>query len=129
MKHQNIFGQPLEACGHQPTTGYYRNGCCQSDDDDAGVHSVCAIMTAEFLQFTREKGNDLSTPQPVFGFPGLQAGDKWCLCASRWMEAHLAGVAPPILPKATHIKTLDYIERKTLIQHAITNKNGSEHNE
>ena len=93
----NVLGEPLEACCFAPRTGYYRDGYCRTDDTDRGRHVVCAQMTAEFLAFTQSRGNDLSTPQPAFGFPGLIPGDRWCLCVQRWKEAYDAGVAPPVL--------------------------------
>ena len=92
-----MLGEPLEACCFAPRTGYYRDGYCRTDDTDRGRHVVCAQMTAEFLAFTQSRGNDLSTPQPAFGFPGLIPGDRWCLCVQRWKEAYDAGVAPPVL--------------------------------
>jgi hypothetical protein len=125
MTAKNILMGPLEDCGHHPVTGFYRDGCCHSGSDDAGVHSVCAVMTEEFLDFTRRRGNDLSTPLPAYGFPGLKPGDRWCLCASRWVEALLAGMAPPIVPEATHIKTLQFIRKDELIRHSVHRRNGS----
>jgi len=124
---KNVFDQPLTGCGKQPLTGFYRDGCCNSEEDDPGVHSVCAVMTPEFLAFTRSKGNDLSTPIPAYGFAGLKPGDRWCLCASRWMEAYTAGVAPPVILEATHIKTLNYIKLDELVKYAAKEINGSGH--
>ncbi len=98
----NVLGQPLEPCGQDPVTGFYRDGCCRVGPDDLGVHAVCAEMTAEFLAFTQQQGNDLSTPRPEFGFPGLRPGDRWCLCAVRWQEAFAAGRAPRVVLQATH---------------------------
>ena len=95
----NVLGGELEPCSFEPLTGFYRDGCCESGGDDEGVHSVCAVMTAEFLEFSREHGNDLSTPMPAHGFPGLVPGDRWCLCASRWQEAYEAGAAPAVRPR------------------------------
>lgn len=115
----NILGTPLQLCCNDPKTGYYRDGFCNTDTTDQGRHVVCSVMTEEFLEFTRSQGNDLSTPAPQFQFPGLKPGDKWCLCASRWKEALDAGVAPPILPEATHQKTLEFIELKDLQTHAV----------
>lgn len=99
---RNVFGEPLIACSHDPLTGFFRDGCCRTGPDDLGVHVVCAVMTEAFLAFTRARGNDLSTPAPQYGFPGLKPGDRWCLCASRWAEADDAGVAPPVILAATH---------------------------
>ncbi len=97
-------------------TGYTRTGCCETDGNDAGVHTVCSIMTAEFLEFSKEGGNDLSTPRPEFGFPGLQPGDRWCLCASRWAEAFQAGVAPLVVLGATHARTLEWVDLSDLMK-------------
>jgi uncharacterized protein len=114
---RNVLGGELETCGTEPMTGFHRDGCCAIDPEDAGVHTVCAIVTAEFLRFTAERGNDLVTPRPEFGFPGLRPGDRWCLCASRWAEAHAAGVAPPVVLEATHASTLEWVALADL-QHA-----------
>ena len=113
----NIFGQPLITCSSSPMTGFFRSGCCETDEMDQGTHTVCAVMTSEFLEFTKSIGNDLSTPRPEYDFPGLKPGDRWCLCASRWMEAYHAGVAPRIVPGATHEKTLDYIDLSEIINY------------
>ena len=115
---KNIFGEELIPCSRKPLTGYYRDGCCNTGNDDAGVHTVCIIATAEFLEFSKNAGNDLSTPMPQWGFPGLKPGDRWCLCASRWVEAWEAGVAPFIIPEATHEKTLEYFPLKELVKYA-----------
>ncbi|HEY3832566.1 MAG TPA: DUF2237 domain-containing protein [Acidimicrobiia bacterium] len=104
---KNVLGTDLEPCGFDPVTGFYRNGCCDTGADDVGVHVVCAVMTADFLEFSAAAGNDLSTPQP--GFAGLQPGDSWCLCASRWQEAFEAGHAPQVRLEATHIATLEWV--------------------
>lgn len=117
----NVFGEPLIPCSTEPMTGFFRTGCCETDENDQGTHTVCAVMTEEFLIFTQSVGNDLSTPRPEYSFPGLKPGDRWCLCASRWMQANRAGVAPKIIPEATHEKTLEYIELKELIKHAEVN--------
>src|SRR5262245_20565347 len=98
----NVLGGELEPCGYDPLTGFYRDGCCNVGGDDIGVHAVCAQMTDEFLAFSVAQGNDLVTPQPAFGFPGLVAGDRWCVCAPRWQEAYEAGAAPPVYLAATH---------------------------
>jgi uncharacterized protein len=115
----NVFGDPLEACSADPLTGWTRNGCCETDAQDRGSHTVCAVMTAEFLEFSQSRGNDLSTPHPEFGFPGLQPGDRWCLCAARWLEAWRAGRAPRVRLKATHRRALEIVELAALKQHAI----------
>ena len=115
----NVFGDPLEPCSTTPLTGFYRTGCCETGADDQGIHTVCAVMTREFLSFSRQRGNDLSTPAPRYGFPGLKPGDRWCLCAARWLEAERAGMAPPVVLSATHIRTLDMIDRATLEGHAL----------
>jgi uncharacterized protein (DUF2237 family) len=115
---KNVFGEELMLCSTEPMTGYYRNGCCETGPDDLGTHTVCAIMTNGFLEFSLSRGNDLITPRPEYDFPGLVPGDKWCLCASRWMEAYRAGVAPKILLEASHEKTLDYISLDELVKFA-----------
>jgi len=115
----NVFGEPLEICSLSPRTGFYRTGCCDTGTEDVGVHTVCAVMTAEFLAFSKAKGNDLSTPRPEFGFPGLEPGDRWCLCAARWLEAHEAGSAPRVVLQATHARTLDVVPFAALKSHAI----------
>ncbi|MCS6968443.1 MAG: DUF2237 domain-containing protein [Cytophagales bacterium] len=115
---KNVLGTELQACSFFPLTGYYRDGCCHTGEDDVGMHMVCAIVTDEFLQFTRQKGNDLITPRPEWNFPGLKAGDRWCLCVSRWIEAYHAKVAPPVVLEATHEKTLQYISLDILIEHS-----------
>lgn len=106
---KNVLGTELESCCTSPMTGYYRNGSCDTGSGDLGVHVVCAEMTAEFLEFSAEAGNDLSTPMPEYGFDGLVPGDRWCLCASRWKEAFDAGQAPPVILQATHILALEWI--------------------
>lgn len=113
----NVLGEKLEMCCNEPKTGFYRDGFCHTGPDDAGVHVVCAQMTDEFLAFTKSQGNDLSTPVPAFGFPGLNAGDRWCLCASRWKEALAAGVAPPVVLASTHEKALEIVSLDQLISH------------
>jgi hypothetical protein len=117
---RNVVGGELETCGTDPMTGFHRDGCCDTASDDAGVHTVCAVVTEEFLQFTRGRGNDLSTPRPEFGFPGLKPGDRWCLCASRWAEAHAAGVAPPVVLAATHARSLEFVDLADLQKAAKT---------
>lgn len=105
----NVLGSKLEKCCDEPKTGYFRDGFCRTNHQDVGSHVVCAIVTKEFLEFTKSKGNDLSTPRPEFNFPGLVEGNRWCLCALRWKEALDAGVAPPVIMESTHEKTLEYI--------------------
>ncbi len=114
---RNVLGDPLQCCCTDPMTGFYRDGFCSTGAGDVGAHVVCAEMTAEFLAFTRSQGNDLSTPVPLFQFPGLKPGDRWCLCASRWKEALDAGVAPPVVLSATHASTLEYVSLSELKQH------------
>lgn len=116
---KNVFGEPLEECSTEPMTGFYRDGCCRTGADDIGLHVVCAQMTAEFLEFSRRRGNDLITPRPEFLFPGLKPGDCWCLCAARWQEALEAGVAPPIKLAATHMSALEFISMADLERYAI----------
>jgi len=114
----NIFGESLIECSKEPITGYFRDGCCNTDHTDSGLHTVCIIVTEKFLEFSRLSGNDLSTPLPQFNFPGLKAGDKWCLCALRWREALENNCAPKVLLESTHEKTLDVIGLNDLIKHA-----------
>ena len=110
----NIFNEPLEACSFDPVTGFFRSGCCETSVQDSGSHTVCAIMTEEFLKFSKSKGNDLSTPVPAFDFPGLNSGDRWCLCAARWLEAYEAGSAPSIIARATHRRALETIPMEVM---------------
>ena len=119
MPAKNVLGGPLQTCGMSPITGFYRNGCCDTGVDDEGVHTVCVEATAEFLAFSKSRGNDLSTPFPMFGFPGLRPGDRWCLCASRWQEAFEAGMAPAVILEATHMATLEWVDLESLKQHAV----------
>ena len=116
---RNVFGEPLLACSTAPVTGFFRNGCCDTAAEDVGSHTVCAVMTAEFLEFSRLRGNDLSTPMPEYGFPGLNPGDRWCLCAPRWKEAFDAGQAPRVVLRATHEGALDYCSLADLKAFAI----------
>ena len=116
-KARNVLGTALEVCGTDPVTGFYRRGCCDTGPEDIGMHTVCAVMTEEFLVFSREHGNDLSTPRP--GFAGLRAGDPWCLCALRWLEAEQFGEAPPVLLTATHEDTLTVIPLEALERYAL----------
>ena len=115
---RNVLGGALLMCSHEPVTGFYRDGCCNFGPEDHGVHSVCAVMTAEFLAFSARLGNDLSTPMPEYGFPGLNPGDRWCLCLSRWKEAFDAGAAPQIVLAATHEVTLQLVPLDLLRQFA-----------
>ena len=114
----NVVGGALLPCGTDPLTGFYRDGCCATGPEDVGSHTVCAVMTDEFLAFSRLAGNDLSTPRPEWGFPGLQSGDRWCVCADRWLESHRAGVAPPVVLGATHARALEVIPIETLTARA-----------
>lgn len=114
----NVVGGELLECSADPLTGFFRDGCCATGPEDAGSHTVCAEMTPEFLEFSRRAGNDLSTPQLRFGFPGLEPGDRWCVCASRWLEAHRAGVAPPVNLAATHQRALDVVPIELLLERA-----------
>jgi uncharacterized protein (DUF2237 family) len=104
----NVLGEPLEVCAMKPMTGFYRDGCCNTGREDIGSHTVCAVMTAAFLDFSKSRGNDLSTPMPELGFPGLKPGDRWCLCAPRWQEALEASEAPRVVLRATHQGALSY---------------------
>ena len=115
----NIFGEPLKTCSDNPKTGFFRDGCCNTDERDLGVHTVCVVATDEFLAFSREMGNDLSTPRPQWNFPGLKHGDRWCLCAGRWLEAYQAGKAPLVDLEATHEETLKVVPMELLIQFAL----------
>ena len=115
----NIFNEPLEACSFDPVTGFFRSGCCETSEQDTGSHTVCAIMTEEFLKFSKSKGNDLSTPVPAFDFPGLNSGDRWCLCAARWLEAYEAGSAPSIIARATHRRALEIIPMELIKEFAL----------
>ncbi len=114
----NVLGGPLEPCGLDPVTGFYRDGCCNTGPEDVGAHLVCALMTDEFLDFSAAVGNDLSTPRPEFGFAGLRQGDRWCLCAARWVEALAAGRAPLVVLEATHAQALEWASLDDLRRHA-----------
>ncbi|MBT3071536.1 DUF2237 domain-containing protein [Rhodomicrobium sp. Az07] len=116
---KNVFGEPLSPCSLSPLTGYFRDGCCNTSPEDVGSHTVCVVMTDEFLAFSKAAGNDLSTPVPEFGFPGLKAGDRWCLCAARWAQALSAGKAPKVVLAATHQNALDIVSLADLKRHAI----------
>lgn len=114
----NVFGEKLISCGHDPVTGFFRDGCCNTNDQDFGSHTICVEATETFLKFSRERGNDLSTPVPQFGFTGLKPGDRWCLCASRWLEAHEQGAAPKVHLTRTHQKALGIVPLAVLRQYA-----------
>jgi len=118
-KQKNIHGKPLELCSKDPLTGFFRNGCCDTSNNDLGLHTVCVILTEEFLKFSLKVGNDLSTPRPEFNFPGLIPGQKWCLCANRWLEAYEQGVAPPVVTESTNIKTLEIIDFNTISMYSL----------
>jgi uncharacterized protein len=111
---KSVLGDVLELCSHEPLTGYFRDGFCNTGESDTGTHVVAAIITQEFLDFTKVRGNDLQTPIPAYDFPGLKPGDRWCLCATRWLEAERAGIAPQVDLKATHEKALSLIDLETL---------------
>ena len=115
---RNVLGQPLVACSLRPLTGFFRDGCCSTGPSDAGRHVVCAVVTTAFLAFSKARGNDLSTPRPEYRFPGLQPGDRWCLCALRWKEAFEAGKAPMVILEATHEAALRYVTHDDLLRHA-----------
>lgn len=115
---RNVFGEPLEICCLKPMTGYFRDGSCRTDNEDIGTHTVCAVMTEDFLRFSAQICNDLSTPIPYYKFPGLKEGDKWCLCVNRWIEAEKAGKAPKLILEATHEKTLEYTKLDLLVKYA-----------
>jgi hypothetical protein len=114
-----VFGEPLQPCSLAPMTGFFRNGCCDTAPEDVGSHTVCVMMTKEFLEFSKAQGNDLSTPMPEYGFAGLKPGDRWCLCAPRWKDAFDAGQAPRVVLRATHQGALDYCSLAELKRHAI----------
>ena len=119
MDDRNVLGGPLAPCSSSPRTGFYRDGCCNTGPEDLGLHVVCAEVTAEFLRFARSRGNDLITPVPELGFPGLEPGDRWCVCAATWREAFEAGVASPVVLAATNEETLAVIPLDALKQHAL----------
>lgn len=116
MENLNVFGQPLILCSTNPMTGFFRDGCCNTDEEDFGIHTVCIVATTEFLAFSKQVGNDLSTPLPQWGFKGLKEGDKWCLCAERFKEAYDNGKAPKVLLEATNEKTLDIVSMDILLE-------------
>ena len=114
----NVYDEPLESCNDDPVTGFFRDGCCNTSDQDLGSHTVCAEMTAAFLEFSRFRGNDLSTPRPEFGFAGLEAGDRWCLCAARWLEAYQHDAAPRVHLRRTHERALEIVSLEVLREFA-----------
>ncbi|MFO7724182.1 MAG: DUF2237 domain-containing protein [Oceanipulchritudo sp.] len=116
----NVYGEPLVSCSLDPLTGFYRNGHCDTCGEDRGMHVVCAEMTEAFLHFSAERGNNLLEPLPEYGFPGLKAGDFWCLCLTRWLEAYKAGLAPPVKLEATHASVLEFVDLEVLEQFAIS---------
>jgi uncharacterized protein len=119
MSAKNVLGGPLKSCSTQPLTGFYRDGCCNTGVDDIGLHLVCTQVTAAFLAHQQSIGNDLSTPFPQYGFPGLKPGDRWCVCVQRWKQSMEAGVAAPVVLEATHISTLEYVDLEDLQNHAV----------
>jgi uncharacterized protein len=116
---ENVLGGPLENCGNDPVTGFYRDGCCNTGPEDLGNHTVCAVVSAEFLAHQRAVGNDLSTPIPQYGFAGLQPGDRWCVCAARWLQAYTDGAAAPVVLAATHARALEVVPLEALRAHAV----------
>ena len=118
-KQKNVFGEEIETCCESPITGFFRDGFCHTDDTDQGVHTICVSMTEDFLEFSKSKGNDLSTPRPEFNFPGLKEGDGWCLCAERWVEAYEVSMAPKLYIKKTNLRTLDIVPLEILKKFAI----------
>jgi hypothetical protein len=119
MTEQNVLGGELEECGADPLTGFYRDGCCTSGPEDLGSHTVCAVMTGEFLDFQRQVGNDLVTARPEYGFPGLSPGDRWCVVAVRWLQAYQAGVAAPVVLAATNARAMEVVPLAALQEHAV----------
>ena len=120
MTQLNVLGGELMPCSFDPMTGYYRTGCCEQRGDDPGMHTVCCRLTTSFLEYSKAQGNDLTTPMPQYGFPGLRPGDQWCVCATRWKEAFDAGHACHVVLESTHLSTLEYIDLADLEAHAIT---------
>ena len=120
---KNVLGGRLDPCSHDPVTGFFRDGCCHTGPQDRGLHTVCAVMTDDFLEFSKSKGNDLSTPRPEFNFPGLKEGDRWCLCALRWKEAYDAGVAPKVHLESCHLNSLNFVTKEQLEEHAVNRLN------
>ena len=123
QERKNVLGGQLKTCSNEPLTGFWRTGCCDTGEEDVGAHTVCTEVTAEFLAFSREAGNDLSTPRP--GFPGLRPGDRWCICVLRWKEALENNVAPPVVLEATHAATLDFVTMEDLFRHSVASSTPS----
>jgi uncharacterized protein len=119
VSERNVLGGPLEACGTDPMTGFYRDGCCNTGPDDAGSHTICAVVTAEFLEHQRSIGNDLTSPMPIYRFPGLEPGDRWCVTAANWLRAHEDGAAALVVLASTHERALDLVPLEALRQHAV----------
>ena len=119
VKQKNVFGEEIESCCENPITGFFRDGFCHTDERDEGIHTVCVSMTKDFLEFSKARGNDLSTPRPEFNFPGVKEGDSWCLCAERWAEAYESDMAPKLYIKKTNIRTLDIVPLELLKKFAI----------
>jgi uncharacterized protein (DUF2237 family) len=119
MTDRNVLGDELEPCGTDPLTGFYRDGCCATGPEDLGSHTICAVVTAEFLEHQRGIGNDLGTPMPQYGFPGLTPGDRWCVTAANWLRAHIEGVAAPVVLASTHERALDIVPLSILREHAV----------
>ena len=120
MSAKNVLGTPIQTCSTAPMTGFYRNGCCDTGEDDHGLHLVCTQVTAAFLAHQRSVGNDISTPMPHYGFPGLKPGDRWCVCVTRWKQSLEAGVAAPVHLEATHMSALEYVDLADLKKHAVS---------
>jgi hypothetical protein len=116
---KNVLGAELQSCSVEPMTGFYRDGCCRTGREDIGLHLVCIQATEEFLEFSQDVGNDLSTANPMYSFPGIMPGDRWCLCVERWKQALEAGVAPPVVLEATHISALEFVDLEDLQAHAV----------
>lgn len=116
---RNVLGGPLDSCGDDPVTGFYRDGCCNTGPEDLGGHTVCAVVSAQFLAHQREVGNDLSTPRPEYGFAGLQPGDRWCVCAARWQQAYDDGAPAPVVLAATHERALEVVSLEAMQEHAV----------
>ena len=122
VRGKNVLGGELQTCSTDPMTGFYRDGCCNTGGSDAGLHVICCRVTAEFLEFSKQRGNDLTTPNPMYRFPGLQPGDQWCLCAARWKEAYDAGMAPQVVLEACHMSSLEFASLEQLKEHAVDDK-------
>lgn len=120
LQRRNVLGGPLGICSNSPKTGFYRNGCCDTGEEDLGQHTVCIVATEEFLAYSKSRGNDLSTPKPQYAFPGVKPGDRWCLCVLRWKEALAEGMAPGVVLEATHEEALKYVELDDLLRCAVS---------